>query len=191
MPDCAKRLFVGIYPASACLDALVAAERTWRSLSAKSVPVEKRHLTLCFLGSVPESEVPRIIAALGPVASAQAPLPLTLAGLGVFPNLRRPQVLWAGLEGDVLSLSDLASGVQSACVRWIETPENKPFHPHLTIARLRAPAPSLKTIVPREAQTKWGSFVASEFHLIESRQDEPGGPYVSLAVFPFRKPAGS
>jgi 2'-5' RNA ligase len=65
------------------------------------------HLTLLFLGAVPEERVPPLIDAAGTAVAGAGPMILRLAGGGRFGSLRRPQVAWAGLDGDVAPLSEL------------------------------------------------------------------------------------
>lgn len=185
------RLFVGIFPPPTSLRSILEAELTWNLRDLRPVPPEKRHLTLCFLGAVPSSEIPIIEATLIDLPYQTKHLRLQISGLGVFPNLKRPQVLWAGLQGDLEPLQSLAKNIQTACRPWIEKPETKPFHPHLTIARFRRPHREIEDILELEGRTQWGGFEASEFHLIESRPNDPGSPYLTLSTYWINKPAGS
>ncbi|HRK21797.1 MAG TPA: RNA 2',3'-cyclic phosphodiesterase, partial [Fimbriimonadaceae bacterium] len=126
------RLFVGIFPPPTSLQSLLEAESTWNLRDLRPVPPEKRHLTLCFLGSVPQLEIPIIEAALTDLPYQTKRLRLQITGLGVFPNLKRPQVLWAGLEGNLETLQSLAENIRSSCLPWTEKPDTKPFCPHIT-----------------------------------------------------------
>jgi 2'-5' RNA ligase len=100
----------------------------------KWVRPEQMHLTLVFLGEVPETRAPAIVDAISePVA--QAPFDLTFAGLGVFPPRGAPNVLWVGAasgEAESIALQrQLADRVQRVGI----AVERRPFHPHLTLAR--------------------------------------------------------
>ncbi|MGY1606611.1 RNA 2',3'-cyclic phosphodiesterase [Geodermatophilus sp. SYSU D00700] len=93
------------------------------------------HLTLLFLGAVPPSLLPALTAGVGEAVTATPPAVLRLAGAGRFGSRRRPQVCWAGVDGDVAVLSGLA-GRLAAAARGLGLPvEDRPFRPHLTLGR--------------------------------------------------------
>ena len=95
------------------------------------------HLTLKFLGNIGVDQVPPLLDCLAPVAADTTPFPLQLAGLGMFPNRRKPRVLWAGLEGDLQALSRLQQSLESAINALGHPPERRPFRPHVTLGRPR------------------------------------------------------
>lgn len=93
------------------------------------------HLTLKFLGNVPVADIPKVSDAVASAAKSVSPFDLTFSGCGTFPPHGRPSVLWIGAQ---------ASGLQalhSAIDHQLEVAgfprESRPFHPHLTSARLR------------------------------------------------------
>ena len=97
---------------------------------------EKLHLTLRFLGAAVGSNLlPPMAEALGEIASTAAPFAIEARGTGAFPNLNRPRVVWAGLEG--ADLMALAAQIEEAAVRCGFAPEKRPYSPHLTIGRVR------------------------------------------------------
>ena len=100
----------------------------------KWVRPDHMHLTLVFLGEVPEARAPAIVEAIGqPVA--QPPFDLEFGGIGVFPPRGAPNVLWvgaaAGEAGSIQLQRELADRVQRLGIAL----ERRPFHPHLTLAR--------------------------------------------------------
>ena len=95
------------------------------------------HLTLKFLGNIPSSGVGPLLDCLGPVAAGHSHFPLHLAGLGMFPNRRKPRVLWAGVGGDLDALSSLQQGAEDAINALGYPPEQRPFRPHITLGRPR------------------------------------------------------
>jgi 2'-5' RNA ligase len=95
------------------------------------------HLTLKFLGSVDVDRLDPITAAMGEAAQGVPPFPLKVEGLGVFPNLRRVQVVWVGVSGEVDKLARLQQRLESNLARLGFAPEGRRFTPHLTLARLR------------------------------------------------------
>lgn len=95
------------------------------------------HLTLKFLGNIPPTTLHPLYECLAPVADGHSPFPLELAGLGAFPNRRRPRVLWAGVTGDMNALSLLQQETEGAITASGHPPEHRPFSPHITLGRPR------------------------------------------------------
>ncbi len=95
------------------------------------------HLTLKFLGSVAVERIEEITKAMEEAIQGIHPFQLKLRELGVFPNLRRVQVAWVGLSGEVDKLSHLQQRIESSLVPLGFAPESRKFTPHLTLARLR------------------------------------------------------
>jgi RNA 2',3'-cyclic 3'-phosphodiesterase len=96
------------------------------------------HLTLKFLGEVPERSQETIAEAMREAAAGAAQLCLELAGLGAFPSWRRPRVLWAGLAGEVEAAKRLQARLEELLDKGGFPPEGRAFAPHLTLARLRS-----------------------------------------------------
>jgi len=97
------------------------------------------HLTLKFYGEVEAGRVEALRAALAQAAMVTGPLTFTLSGIGAFPNLSRPRVIWAGLLGDLAALKSLQAAVESASQRLGFASEEKGFSPHLTLGRVNHP----------------------------------------------------
>ena len=97
---------------------------------------EAIHLTLKFLGDIGEAQVEDIAQALAALVGLQARFSMEVAGLGVFPDLRAPRVLWIGLSG-AGPLVSLAQSVDQALAGLDFPPETRPFNPHLTLARIK------------------------------------------------------
>ena len=95
------------------------------------------HLTLKFLGNIPPEQVPRIADAIAQAAQGTPPLKLQVGGLGCFPNLQRPRVIWVAVTGDVEPMVTLQRGIDQALVPLGFAIEKRPFSPHLTLGRLR------------------------------------------------------
>jgi len=96
---------------------------------------EKLHLTLAFLSNVDESNLPSLIAALDDGVCG-APFELHLDGLGCFPDMRRPRVIWVGFGGDTGRVADLAGKVAKAARPFAPELDEKPFAAHVTLARI-------------------------------------------------------
>ena len=103
----------------------------------KWVDPEAIHLTLKFLGNIPSRRVTEIARAIEVAAKATAPFELDVSGLGVFPNLRQVRVLWVGIGGEVDRLKELQRGIDTELAALGFAREERPFVPHLTLARVR------------------------------------------------------
>jgi len=95
------------------------------------------HLTLKFLGGIAVDRISEITRAMEEAIQGISPFSLEVKDLGVFPNLRRVQVAWVGISGEVDKLSQLQQHLESNLARLGFAPETRPFTPHLTLARLR------------------------------------------------------
>ena len=103
----------------------------------KWVSPESIHLTLKFLGNIDAGRIEAITRAMEESAQGIAPFRLRASGLGVFPNQKRAQVAWVGINGEVDRLSRLQKQLESNLTRLAFTPESRAFTPHLTLARLK------------------------------------------------------
>ncbi|MNO42588.1 2'-5'-RNA ligase [compost metagenome] len=101
----------------------------------KWVHAEDYHVTVQFLGDTEVERIERLKEVLVRGVSDMSPFHLSAAGLGVFGRPRQPRVLWGGLEGDIAALHNLYHRVISASEELGYTPEDRPYHPHITIAR--------------------------------------------------------
>ena len=102
--------------------------------SVKWVRADHMHLTLVFLGEVPEPGVQALVDAVNePVA--QAPFDLAFGGIGVFPPRGAPSVLWVGAATGAGESIELQRQLADRARRLGVAPEHRPFHPHLTLAR--------------------------------------------------------
>ncbi len=102
------------------------------------VPEERLHLTLRFLGEQPEDARDRVALAMDKVAGRHSWFSTALREFGGFPNLRRPRVVWIGMEHDP-RLEMLHHDVEVACEGLGYPLEGRPFRPHVTLARAKAP----------------------------------------------------
>ena len=95
------------------------------------------HLTLKFLGSIAVDKISQITKSMNEAVQGISPFHLEVKELGAFPNLRRVQVVWVGISGEVDKLAQLQQRIESNLARLGFAPESRPFTPHLTLARLR------------------------------------------------------
>jgi len=165
-----SRLFFAVDPPAAAradLDRALAPLRDAPGGPRWTAP-ERWHLTLLFLGAVPPAAVLPLVQAAAPAVAAAPPMTLRLAGGGRFGSVRRPQVAWAGLEGDVGPLVDLA-GRLAAAARELGLPvEERPFRPHLTLGRWRPRVPADGTLPDRLAGYRGPEWPVDEVRLLDS-----------------------
>jgi len=112
------------------------------------------HLTLKFLGNIAADRTEEITKAMAEATQGISPFQLEVKELGVFPNLRRVQVAWVGISGEVDKLSQLQKRIEANLTPLGFAPELRPFTPHLTLARLRDQAS------PDERQ-RFGQLIAN------------------------------
>ena len=105
--------------------------------SVRWVDPQGIHLTLKFLGDIPAQDAETILAALKTPVQQVPAFSLQLAGLGMFPNARRPRVLWAGVDGQLDSLAILQQCVEDVLSDMDYATERQTFSPHLTLGRVR------------------------------------------------------
>ncbi len=116
-----------------------------KRLPGKPVPPPNWHLTVRFLGSTEPTPAEAISAHLDQHLMVE-PFRLRLTGLGGFPRERKASVLWIGIDGDLEPLSELAAECERAAVSAGFEPEGRPFHPHLTLSRIRPPSDVRKLV---------------------------------------------
>jgi 2'-5' RNA ligase len=95
------------------------------------------HMTLKFLGEIDPPALPRLTCCLAAAAAGESPFSLVVGGLGAFPNLRNPRVVWCGLEGELDRLMALQAKVEAGCSKLGFPPEERSFSPHLTLGRVK------------------------------------------------------
>lgn len=181
------RLFVAIEIPSEIRKTLVALLKELRGIAPqpKWVRAENLHVTLKFLGETDASKLGAIERALAAVRSPQ-PVSLEFRDLGFFPNERKPRVFWLGMEASA-NLKSLADEMDHTLHQVGFPLEDRPFIPHLTLARFNPPGlpPKLGSAVTEHSTRTFGSLVAREFHLIESKLKSTGAEYTTVQLFSF------
>ena len=147
---------------------------------------ESLHVTLKFLGEVPDVRVPLVEGALATVAAAHSPLTLVAAGAGGFPNPARPRVVYVGILGQVEALTRLAGAVDGALEALGFPGERRAFRGHLTVGRVRTPrgAEGLAAALRAEEGVAAGTWTAGELVLYHSRLRPSGAVHEAVARLP-------
>lgn len=184
------RLFVAIDLPEDVRKAVAAAQARCRRLPWSGpvswTKIENLHLTLQFLGEVESAAVAGISAALETVAGNFAPFAVAVRGGGVFPDARRPRVLWVGCEAE--RLPALVAAVQDGLRPLGFWPEPRPFAAHLTLARLRQARPDAALTRALESLTNqaFGTLRVEAIHLYQSQLHPAGSIYTRLFRHPLR-----
>jgi 2'-5' RNA ligase len=182
------RLFTAIdLPPAAgdCLEGILSALRP--SAQIRWSRVSNLHITTKFIGEWPEQRLDELKAALGGVPLTGS-IEIALRGLGWFPNAHQPRVFWVAVHAPD-SLTALARATDEATAKLGVAPEDKPYRPHLTLARLdsRKDPPSalgsLRRAVASLPAPDCGSFVARDWHLYLSEPGPGGSRYTKLETF--------
>jgi 2'-5' RNA ligase len=154
--------------------------------SVKWVDPYSIHLTLKFLGNISPDMAGRVTAALGGAVRGIPPFHLEVGGLGAFPGLKRVQVVWVGVGGEIDRLRQLQQQIESAMAHLGFVPESRSFTPHLTLARVR------DRVTPNERQSL-GQLIAStsfdavyaidvvSIHLMRSQLTREGAVYSRIS----------
>jgi len=185
------RAFLAIEPPEDILQAMSRLqEKLKREISGRIswTKPQGKHLTLKFFGDITAEDIKNICAAVENRIVSGSSLNLKIEKMGVFPDARRPQVLWCGVTGDVEKLSVLQKQLDSDFASIGFPKEDRPFRAHLTLGRIKE-SRGLSGI--SEALTKHNAFAAGEFGckeliLFQSRLLQQGTVYTKLAKFPLK-----
>ncbi len=189
------RAFIAVPLPGLLLDALAALqhrlEKQVPPRSVRWVQAAGIHLTLQFLGDTPAEKLPAIQEALAAVARNAPACIFTVGGLGCFPNLRCPRVVWVGVQEPTGRLAALQDAVEEAMTRFGYAPEGRGFTPHLTLGRVQRRASNREVAQVGEAvaNTSVGQLAevaADRFALIRSVLKPTGAEYTTLAEFPLK-----
>ncbi|RBQ15536.1 RNA 2',3'-cyclic phosphodiesterase [Spongiactinospora rosea] len=164
------RLFAALLPPPEALDELAGAlaphRDDWPEL--RWLARDNWHLTLSFFGEVPDRALPDLSVRLARAASRHPPVTLSFTGAGAFPSARRGRVLWYGLSGPVARLTKLAASLAAGARRAGATQvDEKPFRPHLSVARARAEV-DVRPLVSALAAFEGMRWDAPDVHLVRS-----------------------
>ncbi len=139
------------------------------------------HLTMRFLGSVADELVEGVVGAARKVAARHAPIEARAVGLGAFPSPARPNVLWVGVEAPA-ALSALQRDLEAAMVELGFDKEERAFHPHVTVGRVKESRGSSAELW--SGATDCGGSTLGELVVYESKTHAAGAEYIARARLP-------
>ncbi|ABL87749.1 2'-5' RNA ligase [Pyrobaculum islandicum DSM 4184] len=151
-------------------------------LDIKLVEKENLHLTLRFLGEIPQSRVNDIVKSLTTIRFSK--FKIALSGLGVFPDLAKPRVLWIGVSKGLENLVNLANIVRNLVDKYAEHREDREFSPHLTIGRIKSGRniDKLREVIERYREAEFGVIEVDKVKLKKSVLTPRGPIYSDLFV---------
>lgn len=146
------------------------------------VKPDRAHLTLKFLGEATAEQIDAIGEALDEIAPATAPFDVAFGGVGVFPNERRPRVIWVGISEGAEQLRALAAAIDARSEAAGFERERRGFSAHVTLGRFRSPSgwERLHELVGSNAAFDAGRLEAREVCLIHSILSPQGPRYLPL-----------
>ncbi|MEW6509414.1 MAG: RNA 2',3'-cyclic phosphodiesterase [Bacteroidota bacterium] len=148
-------------------------------------PNDKLHCTLLFLGETEESALPTIREAVMKPCAGCAPIAVAYRGIGYFPDSRRPRVVWAGMEDPQGALGRLQQEIASKLATAGYPGDEKPFHPHITLGRVKSLHGINRLITIAESCTfDHPSVTVREIAIIRSELKSGGSVYTILHSIP-------
>ena len=173
---------------------LVESLRAQSDGAVRWVNPQSMHVSLKFLGDVPERQIPAVKMALQEAVVRHSAFFLELSNIGSFGGREGIRLMWAAVAGDVLRLEALARDVNRALAVVGFQPETRPFRPHLTLGRVRNDVPTRQRAEIEVAVGKTKIPVCewrtAEISLIRSRLQPDGARQDIVATFPLSAPLG-
>lgn len=178
-PTGMRRAFLAVVPPPAVLRWTDAAVDSARALGdgLRWTRTGQRHLTVQFLG--PVGEPARLVESVSESVRRVPPFTLGLGGGGAFPNARRASVVWIGVREGSEAMRELAAAVASAP----REPDDRPFHPHLTLARVNRARDLRVLVTALDALAPSPTWTVDDVVLFESTTHADGAVHTEQARF--------
>jgi RNA 2',3'-cyclic 3'-phosphodiesterase len=185
------RAFISISLDPELKEVLVKIQRQLQAASGRGAirwtPIDQLHLTLRFLGNVDEERLPQLGRALESACLNVQSFTLSIADLGCFPSIQRPKVIWAGIQGDLVRLRDLQEKISREAASFASHFEEREFHPHLTIGRVKdrsGPLRDFSDAVRQASGLRLGQWTVTGVDLMQSKLSPQGSIYTQLQRIP-------
>jgi 2'-5' RNA ligase len=146
------------------------------------------HLTVKFLGDTKVAKIDAIGKAIQGIADGFSPFVISLAGIGAFPNSRKPSVVWTGIQKGADEITKIADQIETSMAKFGFPREKRSFKPHLTIGRVREinnPS-ALQDALENSNVGEIGEFTVDKINLIKSQLDPAGSIYTTLSEALFK-----
>jgi 2'-5' RNA ligase len=150
---------------------------------------ESIHLTLKFLGSVEPSRISQLLSVLEPIGKRQNKFSVDVQDLGVFPHVKHPRIFWVGVTGKTHALQELVLKIEAVLEPLGFPLEDKPYHPHLTLARMTRENAIVGSALVKNrifhSDQQLGTLPIDRFILFQSDLDSFGAIYTPLGSVQF------
>jgi len=156
---------------------------------AKWIAENQMHLTLKFLGNIEENKVQEISDTLKSIASAFREFDIALSGIGAFPDIKRPRVIWIGIDKGADNLKSLANQVEMEMGKLGFEKEKRGFKSHLTLGRVRS-SKNISNLIDLIKKTDFSysnEIKINELILFQSMLTPKGAVYTQLAGLNLKK----
>jgi RNA 2',3'-cyclic 3'-phosphodiesterase len=178
------RLFIAIELPDEIKEGIARVQEQLRKAGASAgwTRPEGIHLTIKFLGEVPDARAQEIMQVLDGAVKGTGKLCLTVEGAGTFPNVKNPRVLWIGVRGDIERLAGLQASIEDAMEKRGFEREARKFSPHLTLARIKFPKPrdNWQQKIEGITNVNLGGFEAGHVSLMKSELKREGAVYTEV-----------
>jgi len=147
------------------------------------------HITLAFLGDMPDRSLADLFLAVGKVAKVEPPFSMTVTGLGAFPTPRRPKVLWAGVSAGADNLARLHAALEDPLIDLgLYRREDRGYTPHLTLGRANGEESGgiLSPFLPKYAGWTGGTTAVADLIVFGSEHGRDGPVYTVLGRSPLK-----
>ncbi len=184
-------MFIAIPIPEPVRDEIIRVQRELQPLAPRSAArwtkPDQFHLTLRFLGDVPAAGLEQLKESVNAVCRSARPWQLRVKGVGFFPNLHSPRVVWVGIDDQAGRLVNLQKQIETAVRTFAAEPGEKNFAGHVTLGRLKNMKPSDALRLAAHVQTKknrtLGEWTAHEIEIIRSELSPAGAYHTLLAAF--------
>ncbi|HSV97351.1 MAG TPA: RNA 2',3'-cyclic phosphodiesterase [Spirochaetota bacterium] len=149
----------------------------------KAAPPENYHITVKFLGECDGNVANAIESTFLEIPVPTVDIPFTLSGMGAFPDMKKPTVIWAGLRAEAELMGQLLKNVERFASNFRFRHEKRQFTPHLTLARLRSGRKitgDLLKFIEKNTDTLYGESLFTRLSLYSSRLTPDGAVYTEL-----------
>jgi 2'-5' RNA ligase len=149
------------------------------------VKPENIHITLKFLGEVPEEKINEVFSAIEIALKETKKFKINLKGTGVFPDFRRPRVIWVGAGKGGEELSNMATRIEEEMEKIGYPKENRKFSPHFTIGRVKSPK-NIEKLMEKVKTTDFETedIEVKEVTVMKSQLHPAGAIYTPLKKIP-------
>ncbi|HZS46694.1 MAG TPA: RNA 2',3'-cyclic phosphodiesterase [Blastocatellia bacterium] len=144
------------------------------------------HLTLKFLGEISDSQITIVRSAVNKICEKVSAFELEIGDIGVFPNPRRPRIIWAGVSGDLNAVLAIQSTIDSELVSSGFATDAHPFNPHLTLGRIKTPKRTRELLALADVfEIPKNNFRVDRIIVMRSQLNPTGSIYTPIEICRF------